>query len=794
MSEKLTLILGAPGEAEMPLLADLGMRPDVTILGVFDPGGQCLGGAIAEIMGLPVVRSLDQLNLNGGPPARVVLPSQPPSLAAELARMAGDHGLRTIRPEEVRGELLQPRARAPRRPARQASGTDLAAIERETEALQASLADLEDALAGDAIMRRLVEICARAVGASGGSLMLLDETSRELYIAYATGLSEGTIHGTRVKVGEGISGSVAHSRQPRLVEGRLGPDTRHRDRPDIATAICTPLLSDDDLLGVLNVSTQATEEPLTAASLEVLEGLSQRLARILDEVLDLQRQRTSRMFHLTEQQLRRLAGDLDELPAMLAAWTGVLAVTAEADRVCLAVPCEDGSLLLAEGTPGQDGHHWYEPLHNPAWLEVLGSGMPMVVREESTSRSDRDPVTVFYLPVGRRPVHAGLAVHFSGSRLAHAFHALAGETAFLLDRLLPDLIAQRHQSHRTAMLSRLSATMADLTVSERTPGRQLEHLSDAARQLTGARFGVVIESVGEGSPRLAAGNAPEDASWLADCSRLLQAAADDGWRITTIETREAPLSVLVVANPSGGAVPGMVLVGKVRTHDLDGNVFTPLDAELVLPLAGMLTRLMPTQDPEPQLITVPVPEPDAVPDLVVPLADPGALVDLDAASTSGSRPDPDALVIDLSALAETHDVQMPGAQASRHQDPEACLLEDLEREIDRCNRYHNVFGMVMLSLDLTDGAAVPLLEAAARRLMERLRISDRVYTLPQGELVLLIPEDVRNLQHLQARVLGDLRQLTADPDQIILAARAAYPSVKGPAEAFLATVRARLKS
>lgn len=762
MSEKLTLILGAPGEAEMPLLADLGVRPDVTIIGVVDPGGQCLGGAIAEIMGLPVVRSIDQLNLNGGPPARFVLPSSPPSVVAELARLAGAHGLTTIRTEELRGELMQPVERPPRRPDRHAPGTDLAAIERETEALQASLADLEDALAGDAIMRRLVEICTRAVGASGGSLMLLDEASRELYIAYAAGLSEGTIHSTRVKMGEGISGGVAHTRQPRLVEGRLGPETRRRDRPDIATAICTPLEARGELLGVLNVSTQASQEPLTAASLEVLEGLSRRLSRILDEVLGLQRQRTSRMFHLTEQQLRRLAGEVDDLPAMLAAWTGVLAVTAEADRVCLAVPCEDGSLLVAEGAPGADGQHWYEPLHNPAWLEVLGSGLPMVARQESPSVAGREPVTVFYLPIGRNPVKAGLAVHFSGSRLAHAFHALAGETAFLLDRLLPDLIAQRRQAHRTTMLSRLSSTMTDLSVSERTPGTQLERLSEATRQLTGARYGVVVAELGDELPLLAAGNAPQSAAWLRECGRLLDAAVSDGWRITTLETQDVPTSVLVVTSPTGTAVPGLLLVGKERTHELDGKVFTPLDAELVLPLASMLTRLIPRKAPE------------AEP--VIPVV-----------------PAPESLVVDMSTLAETFDVQLPGAQASRNADPEACLLDDLSREIDRCDRYHNVFGLVMLRPDLPRDTVVALLETAARRLMERLRISDRVYTLPQGELVLLIPEDVRNLQHLQARVIGDLRQLTSDPDLAILSARAAYPSVKGPADAFLATVRGRLK-
>jgi len=759
MSDQLTLILGAPGEAEMPLLADLGTRSDVRILAVVDPSGACLGAAIAEIMGLPVLGSLDGLDLGDGNRPLMVLPAEPASEAAALARLAQDHGLEFVRPDELRARLAQPVQPAPPRPASvRANGSVMGAIDQETAALQASLSDLEDALAGDAFMKRLVELCNRAVGASGGSIMLFDDTSRELYIAYAAGLSEGTIHSTRVKLGEGISGRVAHSRTSTLVEGQHGPEGRHRDRPDIATAICTPLVADDKLLGVLNVSTHSNQAPLTQASLKIMEGLAQRLGRILNEVLGLQRQRTSRMFHLTEQQLRRLAGDHQELPAMLAAWTSALAITAEADLVCLAVPCEDGSLLLAEGTQDMKSQHWYEPMHNPAWLEVLGSGLPMVARQESPTVGDREPVTVFYLPVGRQPVKAGLAVHFSGSRLAHAFHALAGETAFLMDRLLPDLLTQRRQAHRAEMLSRMSSTMSTLTTGNGTPGSQLDKLCEVSRELTGADYAVAVAELGDDMPRLAGGNAPESAAWLGECGRLLEAASEEGWRITTLETRGAPVSVLVVANPGGEVVPGLVLVGKERTHDLDGRVFTPLDAELVLPMAGLLTRLMP---------------PPVVKQEVLP--------------------EPEELMTGMSTLAESFDIRPAGVQSGdENHDPADSLQADLTREMDRCDRYHNVFGLLLLRPELPSVAALDLLDAAARRLAERLRISDRVYTLPCGEMALLIPEDIRNLKHLQERVTEDLRDLTGNPDLVVLTARGAYPSVKGPASTFLETLRKRL--
>ena len=748
MTAPITYVLGAPGEAEMPLLADLGARADVRVLAVVDPTGVCLGGAIAEIMGLPVLASLADVEAPADATPTLVLPSGPPGLVADLSRQARDRAFAVVRADEVRAEIARPRPD----PGNDAPAElPLRDIDEETAALQASLDDLEDALAGDTIMRRLVELCTSAVGASGGSIMLFDETSRELYIAYAAGLSEGTIHGTRLKLGEGIAGRVAHTREAELVEGRHGPEDRHRDRPAIATAISTPLVAGDELLGVLNVSTQTGEPPLGQTARDSMVGLAARLSRILHEVLQLQRQRTGRMFHLTEQQLRRHTTDSTDLPEMLVGWAGTLAVTTEADLVCLAVPCDDGSVLLAECDAGLSGQHWYEPLHNPAWLEVLGAGLPVVARQQSATVEGRDPLTAFYLPIGRASARAGVSLQFSGARRAHAFRALAGETAFLLDRLLPDLLSQRAQAHRAAMLARLSTLMTELTSSDATPGTQLEHLCDVVRDLTGARYSVAIAELGEELPRLAGGNAPENVAWLREVGRLLAEAEADGWRITTLETRDAPLSVLVATNPAGGGVPGLVLVGKERTHELDGRVFTPLDAELVLPLASLLGRLMPRP-----------------------------------------REEDDGLLVSIAPLAADIELAPAGVRTGGTADAEERLREDLAREMDRCDRYHNVCGVIILAPDLPGSPALDLLAAAARRLSERLRASDRVYTLPAGEMVLLVPEEIRNLKALQERIVDDLKRVAGDPELHVRAARAAYPSVKGPADAFLATLHDRL--
>jgi hypothetical protein len=764
MSEHLTIVLGAPGEAEMPLLADVGARDDVTVLAVVDPGRMALGSSIAEAMGLTVVSSLDELPSLEHVHPLVVMPADKGAVAVQLRAEAKRHGLETIATDQLRARLFgqrpepRPRTETPGRP-----GVD--EIERESLTIQESLAGLEDALAGDTILRRILDMCTRAVSAGGGSIMLFDEASRELYIAYAVGLSEATLHSTRIKLGEGIAGRVARTRQAELVEGQQGPTGRHRDRPDIATAVCVPLVAEERLLGVLNVSSRAGETPLDAASRDLLVGLGARLARILDGVQNLQRQRTSRMFHLTEQQLRRLAGANPELPDMFTSWTEALAVTAEAARVSLVVPCADGGLLACECAIGECGRYWYEPLRNPAWIEVLATGVPMVVREEDVDQKNGPPVTVFYLPVGRDPVRAGLAVHFSAPHTAHAFHALAGETVFLLERLLPDQVDRRRQEHRAGLLSDLSAAMGQLAGHDGTPGRFGENLGAAARRLTGAQHVAVIAEVTGEMVRLAGGNVPEGAEWLAEVPRLIEAAREDGWRITTLEASPEPLSVLVAVAGKDECGPALVLAGKERTHTLDGQVFTPLDAELVVPLAGLLHRLQPEGPPEPP-----------------PLLPEGFVTGGEDAGTF-SQP----LAVELGPAAM--DMQ-PVVEKSG----EDTLLDELRRELDRCDRYHNVCGLILLHPEVPEVAAYDLLEAAARRMTANLRISDRVFTLENGSLAILVPENIQNLNRLQARLIEDLRDLAGDPDLPVAAARSAYPSTKGPADAFLARVRERMEA
>jgi transcriptional regulator with GAF, ATPase, and Fis domain len=96
------------------------------------------------------------------------------------------------------------------------------------------------------------------------SLMLLDEAREALYIAAQRGIDPQVATSVRVRVGQGIAGWVAHNRKPLFVRVRedangvshTGQDTYNSD-----SFICVPLIYNNRLSGVLNLSNKRDGEP-----------------------------------------------------------------------------------------------------------------------------------------------------------------------------------------------------------------------------------------------------------------------------------------------------------------------------------------------------------------------------------------------------------------------------------------------------------------------------------------------------------------------------------------------------
>jgi hypothetical protein len=160
------------------------------------------------------------------------------------------------------------------------------ARDRKSELLQAlhEVVDSVDlAVDTDELFERMLEIAISTIGAEQGSLMLLDTQSRELRIRVAVGVERELWAKIRVPLGEGIAGRVAADGRPLLLRGRADRQAYRivRERGDVESAICVPLLHDGTVLGVINLSTMSRTDAFTNADLEFAEQLAKLDARII---------------------------------------------------------------------------------------------------------------------------------------------------------------------------------------------------------------------------------------------------------------------------------------------------------------------------------------------------------------------------------------------------------------------------------------------------------------------------------------------------------------------------------
>ena len=136
-----------------------------------------------------------------------------------------------------------------------------------------------------------------------------------------------------------------------------------------------------------------------------------------------------------EDDLADLADAAGDAGDALAAWSAALAVILDAEHVSLALVREDGSLMLAEGTPGGTTRIGdAEPAVSP-WREVLAGGAVVT----ATPVGDDDGYRLEVLPLGGEPPRAILAAGFASAEPAERCRDLASVLAERLGRRLDAL-------------------------------------------------------------------------------------------------------------------------------------------------------------------------------------------------------------------------------------------------------------------------------------------------------------------------------------------------------------------
>jgi GAF domain-containing protein len=122
-----------------------------------------------------------------------------------------------------------------------------------------------------------------AVGASDGSLLLVDDETDELVFAVVHGQARDRLTGYRIPVGEGIAGWVAENKSAAVVEDAAND---HRFSPHVdktfdfqtRTLACVPLLSGDRVLGLIEALNKDYDREFTDQDRDLLQVVGQLAA------------------------------------------------------------------------------------------------------------------------------------------------------------------------------------------------------------------------------------------------------------------------------------------------------------------------------------------------------------------------------------------------------------------------------------------------------------------------------------------------------------------------------------
>jgi two-component system, OmpR family, sensor histidine kinase KdpD len=141
---------------------------------------------------------------------------------------------------------------------------------REVELLLGAGKAMNDVLELSVVLDTMLGSAVELLDSPSGSVMLMD--GGQLIVACAHGNEHA--HGGTIRLGEGIAGHVASTREALLVQGKANPGDFPGLLPheaSVASAISAPLIHRDELLGVLNVNSRDdrlfTEFDLRAVSL-----------------------------------------------------------------------------------------------------------------------------------------------------------------------------------------------------------------------------------------------------------------------------------------------------------------------------------------------------------------------------------------------------------------------------------------------------------------------------------------------------------------------------------------------
>ena len=251
----------------------------------------------------------------------------------------------------------------------------------------------------DDLLNRILDIAIRATHTQTGSIMLVDEGGSHLRIAVAKGLPSDVVANVRQRIGEGVSGQVFESGNPRILRGRV-PRRKEIEkglRPSLREAAVVPILSNGRSIGVLSVNSESAQCSLSDDSLQLLERFAKEVSTAVLKAINLGSLEGSRRFEALMRQVEQLMALDDGLTARLKAVSQALGSAFNCDLADLYLVDPLGVRLERAGSHGTLGLSSSQNIDKGMLGWVLRDGQVRVL--ETWSRDGSEGVATFFLPI-----------------------------------------------------------------------------------------------------------------------------------------------------------------------------------------------------------------------------------------------------------------------------------------------------------------------------------------------------------------------------------------------------------
>lgn len=164
------------------------------------------------------------------------------------------------------------------------------------------------------------------LGGTEGSIMLLEEDGEHLQVVSYHGPKVETVMKGRSKIGQGIAGTVAQRREPMLIQGDVMDAQLSKGNPErgISSAMCVPLVRNEELLGVLNLNETDGRRLFTDHDLDALGLFAEHAAIAIGNasIFEKERETVARLEELDQLKSDFVASVSHELKTPLTAIIG----------------------------------------------------------------------------------------------------------------------------------------------------------------------------------------------------------------------------------------------------------------------------------------------------------------------------------------------------------------------------------------------------------------------------------------------------------------------------------------